>query len=83
MLVKEAAYKWATDELFTDKKLLIVLFLRDHNIQSTTSLPDWLKKFTQYEKMVADVENFVSENDGKSVVFLIDGFDEYPVDLRS
>ena len=82
VLVKEAAYKWATGELLTDKKLLIVLFLRDRNIQSITSLPDLLKRLTQYEKMVADVESFVNCN-GKDVAFLIDGFDEYPVDLKS
>ena len=84
VLVKEAAYKWAAGELLTDKKLLIVLFLRNHYIQSITSLPELLKELTQHEdEMFTAVNDFVNKNDGKGVAFLIDGFDEYPVELRS
>ena len=83
VLVKEAAYKWATDELLTDKKLLIVLFLRDHYVQSIGSLSDLLGELTQHEdEMLTDVKRFVNRN-SKDVAFLIDGFDEYPVKLRS
>ena len=83
VLVKEAACKWAAGELLTDKKLLIVLFLRDHYIQSITSLHDLLKELTQHEdEMFTDVYRFVNRN-SQDVAFLIDGFDEYPVELRS
>ena len=83
VLVKEAAYKWAAGELLTDKKLLIVLFLRNRYIQSITSLPDLLKELTQHEdKMFTAVNSFVIHH-SKDVAFLIDGFDEYPVELRS
>ena len=84
VLVKEAAYKWAIGELLKDKRLLIVLFLRDHYIQSVRSLQDLLKELVQHDdEMFTHVNRFITQNNGKGVAFLIDGFDEYPVELQN
>jgi len=83
VLVKEAAYKWAIGELLDDKRLLIVLYLRDQNIQSIRSLPELIKVLTNHDdEMFTHVNCFVTRHNGKDVGFLIDGFDEYPVEMR-
>ena len=84
VLIKEAAYKWAIGKLLKDKKLLIVLFLRDHYTQSIRTQTDLLKEFMSHEKeMFTQVNSFITQNNGSDVVFLIDGFDEYPVELQN
>ena len=84
VLVKEAAYKWAIGKLLKDKRLLIVLFLRDHYVQSIRSLQDLLKELVHHEdEMFTHVNRFITQNNGKGVVFLIDGFDEYPIELQN
>ena len=84
VLVKEAAYKWAVGKLLKDKKLLIVLFLRDHYTHSIRTLTDLLKELTNHEdKMFTQVNRFIIQNNGRDVIFLIDGFDEYPVELQN
>ena len=63
VLVKEAAYKWATGELLKDKRLLIVLFLRDHYIQSVRSLQDLLKELVQHDDEM--FTHVITQNNGK------------------
>ena len=78
VLVKEVAYKWAIGKLLKDKKLLIVLYLCNHYTQPMRTLTDLLKELMSHEdEMFSQVNRFIAQNNGKDVVFLIDGFDEY------
>ena len=82
VLAKNIAYCWAKKELLTDVKVLFLLFLRDpeiHNIKAPIELIQYMsgKRFNEEE-----AENCVQQIRRLQVGIVMDGFDEYPIELR-
>ena len=81
VLLKQVAYLWAEGELLTKFDFLFLLYLRDPRVQQIDSLHSLVSHF--YDKLqVSKVTTRVAEDNGKSVVILLDGYDELPENLR-
>jgi len=78
-LLKQISYLWATNQLLTKSHFLFLLRLRDPAIQQMTSLECLVCYFYKQDK---EIESHLLQNGGKSVTFLLDGYDELPADLR-
>ena len=78
ILAKEIAYLWASGKLLKSYKLVFLVYLRDPRVHNVKSLEDFLLLFT-FKETSSVILKFVEETRGKNVVFVLDGFDEYPV----
>ena len=77
-LVKEMRLQWANDQLLTSDKLVLLLMLRDPNVQKITSI-EQLVKYTQLTDCVL---SYLQNTNGAGVTLIIDGFDELSTELR-
>ena len=80
-LAKEMCLQWANDQLFTSDKLVLLLMLRDPNVQKITST-EQLVKYTQLTDQVECVLSYLQNNNGAGVTVIVDGFDELSTELR-
>ena len=80
-LVKEMCLQWANDQLLTSDKLVLLLMLRDPNVQKITST-EQLVKYTQLTDQVECVLSYLQNTNGAGVTLIIDGFDELSTELR-
>ena len=80
-LAKEMCLQWANDQLLTSDKLVLLLMLRDPNVQKITST-EQLVRYTQSTDQVQCVLSYLQSNDGVGVTLIIDGFDELSTELR-
>ena len=85
VLLKEIAYRWGKEQLLQNYELLLLVNLRDPSLQETNSIDDLLQLFSKGDKNAAEIANSCAEyllaNGGKRVIFLLDGYDEYPRNL--
>ena len=80
-LVKEMCLRWANNQLLTSDKLVLLLMLRDPNVQKITSTKQ-LVRYTQSTDQVQCVLSYLRNNNGVGVTLIIDGFDELSTELR-
>ena len=73
--------KWGAGELFQNFRTVVFIQLRDPAIQSAKSVEDILPAVdrSQAEKVTAELR----ASCGKDVLFVMDGWDELPVDLHT
>ena len=80
-LAWELCRQWPTMESLQRFSLVVLLKLRENKVQSAKSISDlfpWEDDLAQ-SRLVAKK---VKEENGKGVLFVFDGFDEFPADLR-
>ena len=86
VLSKEIAFQWANDFLLVNMVFLFLIFLRDPLVQSIESLKDLVKYYYQFDKssdnIASSCADYLFHSDGENVVFVFDGYDEYPERLR-
>ena len=86
VLLKEIAYRWANKQLLQKFELVLLVYLRDPSLQQVESVDDLLHLFYNRDKnakeIVSACSEYLSKNGGKSVTFLLDGYDEYPSNLQ-
>ena len=80
-LAKQMCLQWANNQLLTSDKLVILLMLRDPNVQKITST-EQLVRYTQSTDQVQCVLSYLQNNNGVGVTLIIDGFDELSTELR-
>ncbi|XP_065900772.1 protein NLRC3-like isoform X2 [Dysidea avara] len=80
-LAKEICLQWANNKLLTSDKLLLLLMLRDPNVQNITTI-EHLVEYTVPKGQVQLVLNHFHTTNGAGVTFIIDGFDELSNELR-
>ena len=80
-LAKEMCLQWANDQLLTSDKLVLLLMLRDPNVQKITTT-EQLVRYTQSTDQVQCVLSDLQSNNGVGVTLIIDGFDELSTELR-
>ena len=80
-LVKEMCLQWANNQLLTSDKLVLLLMLRDPNVQKITST-EQLVRYTQSTDQVQRVLSYLQNTNGVGVTLIIDGFDELSTELR-
>ena len=87
VLLKEIAYRWGNKQLLKAFKLVLLVPLRDPTVRQVVSVSDLLQLFCNREhtraKQISTVcSDYLVKNNGKGLVFLFDGFDEYPEALQ-
>ena len=80
-LAKEVCLQWANNKLLTSDKLLLLLMLKDPNVQKITSSEE-LMKYTLPADQVQPVLSYLHTTNGTGVTFIIDGLDELSIELR-
>ena len=73
--------QWSADKLFTEFKVTILVRLRDPVIQNAKSIVD-LFPLGEDSTMVQQVVERMYANDFQDVLFILDGWDELPSNLR-
>jgi len=87
VLLKEIAYRWGNKQLLKTFKLVLLVCLRDPNVQQASSIKDLLQLFcnredTRATQIATACSDYLVQDDGKDLAFLFDGFDEYPEALQ-
>ena len=86
ILLKELAYRWGNKQLLKTFKLVLLISLRNPTVQQVASVSDLLQYFCMGNRRAVEIaaacHDYLSNNGGKDLVFLFDGFDEYPEDLQ-
>jgi len=82
VLLKQISYLWGKNKLLTKSDCLFLLHLRDPAVQQMKSVECLIRHFFKYEKEVMSCIAQFSQDDGKSVTILLDGYDELPADLK-
>ena len=77
----ELCRKWGNGELLQHFELVILLRLRDETVRRAKDLTDILihRKKSISESLAIEIE----QNNGKGILFLLEGFDELPWSMRS
>lgn len=69
-------HQWSEEQLFREYDLVILIKLRELPIQSANSLSELLPR--RDERMGQDIEEVLTSSDGRNVLFVLDGWDEFP-----
>ena len=87
ILLKEIAYRWGNKQLLKTFKLVLLVPLRDPTVQQVVSVSDLLQQFCEGNRKAIEIaaacHDYLSENGGKDLLFLFDGFDEFPNELQT
>ena len=78
--VKELCIEWAEGKLLTSDKLVLLLLLRDPNVQKITDEHKLIEHFGTYS--TDELHKELVKNHGAGVTLIIDGFDELSTKLR-
>ena len=74
---------WAVGTLLKESGFLFLLHLRDPAVQQMKSLDCLVLHFYKYYKEAKQNDfSCITQDGGKSVTILLDGYDEFPADLR-
>ena len=80
--VKEICVKWSEGKLLTSDKLVLLLLLRDPNVQKITNEHGLIEHFTKSTSKVEQLYSYLEDGHGVGVTLIIDGFDELSTELR-
>ena len=81
-LVKQICVKWTEGKLLTSDKLVLLLLLRDPNVQKITNEHGLIEHFTKSTSKVEQLYSYLEDKHGVGVTLIIDGFDELSTELR-
>ena len=81
-LVKQVCTEWAEGKLLTSDKLVLLLLLRDPNVQRITDEYKLIEHFTKSTNKVEQLCTYLEDKHGDGVTLIIDGFDELSTELR-
>ena len=86
VLLHEIAYQWGNEKLLRLYKLVLLVRLRDPVVQQTSTIQDLLQLFCKGDKKAEHIASessyYLFNNSGKDMVFLLDGYDEFPTSLQ-
>ena len=86
VLLNEISYRWANKELLQKFELVLLICLRDPSLQWIVSIDDLLQLFCKGDKnatqIISACAQYLFANGGKTLTFLLDGYDEYPEHLQ-
>ena len=78
--VKEICIKWAKGKILKSNKLVLLLLLRDPNVQKISDEQELIEHFTKH--FTTELHNDLIINGGAKVTLIIDGFNELSTELR-
>ena len=74
-------HKWGKDELLQQYQLVVLLRLRDKSVRAATNISDLFQYHKRHIQQAAVEE--IQNTGGKGVLFLFEGYDELPEELRT
>ena len=78
-LAKEIVFRWANGDILKDKKLVILVYLRDPKAQRICTLEDFVTCFCSHtDDTNVMVKDYIKSTKGKDMVIILDGYDEIP-----
>ena len=72
--------RWGKGELFQEFTIVILVQLRDPAVQRAKSITDLLP--CRNDEMAHQIASAITANDGRGVLWVMDGWDELPLQLR-
>ena len=81
-LVKRMCCDWANGSFARDSKVVIQVVLRSLPKRDKLTIEDVVLTSVANENVAADIAQYVDRYDGEGVVFIFDGFDELPEEMR-
>lgn len=86
VLLHEIAYQWGDKILLQSYKLVLLVRLRDPIVQQMITIQGLLQLFCKGDRNAETIANECSDylfsNSGKDIIFLLDGYDEFPTALQ-
>ena len=86
ILLQEISYQWSTKQLLQKFKLLLLVQLRNPAVQQVSLIDDLLSLFCTGDGNASEISaacsRYLFSNGGKDLVFLFDGYDEFPEHLQ-
>ena len=86
ILLKHIAYSWAEQGMLQKYNLVLLVQLRDPTVQKMSTIKELFQYFCSKHGIegedVAMCIKHISSNQGKSLLLLLDGYDEMPEELR-
>ena len=86
VLLKEIAYRWGKKQLLCEFDLVLLVCLRDPSLGQIKSVSELLHLFYKGDenaaKLVEACNKYLFKNCGQSLTLLLDGYDEYPKNLK-
>ena len=79
-LTVHVCQRWSRGELFEEFTIVILVQLRDPAVQSAKCIADLLP--CRNRDMAEEVARAITASDGRGVLWVLDGFDELPSNLR-
>ena len=76
VLAKEIAFQWANNKLLSDKKILLLLFLRECNFKSMVSVENLVEHVVGSSEINASLTKYLLRTEGKDLAIVFDGYDE-------
>ena len=76
VIAKEIAFQWANNKILTDKKILMLLFLRQCNFRNITSVESFIQYVIKSSQMTTGLAKYLLLTEGKDLVVVFDGYDE-------
>ena len=81
-LVKRMCRDWANGSFAPDSKAVIQVVLRSLPKRDDLAIEDMVRTSVANKKVAADIAQYVDRYDGDGAVFILDGFDELPEEMR-
>ena len=85
-MLKEIAYRWGKKQVLKIFRLVLLVPLHDPTVQQAASVSDLLQNFCEGNRKAMEIavacHDHLSENGGKDLMFLFDGYDEFHTELR-
>ena len=76
ILSKEISFQWAENKILSNKKLLLLLFMRDPRVKDITSVYLLLKHFNLKDSLAHTIAEWLDNTNGEYLTIVLDGFDE-------
>ena len=81
VLSKEIVFQWANGELLPNITLMFLIYLRDTESHKITSLESFVN-YVSYAQVAKHVLKYITDNEGKNIMIVFDGYDELSEKLR-
>ena len=76
VLAKEVAFQWANNKLLGDKKVVLLIFLRECNFNNIKSVENLVEYVVGSSKMTLSLTEYFIQTEGKDLAIIFDGYDE-------
>ena len=83
VLAKEIAFQWASNKLLSEKKILLLLFLRQCNFKIITSFKHLVEYVVKSDKIPSCLAEHLLQTEGKDLAIVFDGYDEVSEEDRN